>query len=87
MRHLTIVFVCAQLTERFIYYVPLQYYMAYIETIKRNKKEYYYLTKKPVLVNKGRVNLPAVPPKFPFRGSLIFSQLRGANLSSTLQQF
>ena len=25
--------------------MPIQYYMAYIETIKRNKKEYYYLTK------------------------------------------
>ncbi len=37
--------VCAQLTEIFIYGVPLQQSMAYIETINRNKKEYYYLTK------------------------------------------
>ena len=37
--------VCAQLTETFIYYVPIHYYMSYIETIKRNNKEYYYITK------------------------------------------
>ncbi|TKJ17607.1 hypothetical protein CEE44_03675 [Candidatus Woesearchaeota archaeon B3_Woes] len=37
--------ICAQITERFIYCVPSHIYMTYIETIKRNKKEYYYLTK------------------------------------------
>ena len=39
------VFVCAQKTEIFKYYVHLYYYMAYIEKLKRGKKEYYYLTK------------------------------------------
>ena len=31
--------------ESFIYSVPIHYYMTYIERIKRNNKEYFYLTK------------------------------------------
>lgn len=41
----TAIFLCAHLTEIFKYYVPLYYYMVYVETIQRGKKSYYYLTK------------------------------------------